>query len=339
MGIPDPHDWARQRLIPWRAGLLGDDELSRLVAHLDTCAPCRDHAANLAPEPGGMRGAHISSAVLGSWASARRTLRGLERELVRHHLERCVECRQDLEILGYEPRLERIPELETAPAVLAAANAPEIDAGEEFDAPGRTPSGERAERTAVIRIVKSTPRPRWWQPALIAWSSLATATAVVAIVVHARRPVVEGVPPPIAAVSPRVENVARARAVRTDGGLSLRIAPRPRSLKAPARGARGGRVNVIPVMGPVNSLALQVRPLNIPDTSLVMVSLLNADGDTLFAVRHRQWEFFPKRVLMIEGDESLAPGQYALVLASLITDRGARIPLMSRYRFELRPRP
>ena len=40
------------------------------------------------------------------------------------------------------------------------------------------------------------------------------------------------------------------------------------------------------------------------------VTLVGASGDTLLSGRHRQWEFFPKRVLMIEsGRTALEPGR------------------------------
>jgi GAF domain-containing protein len=57
-------------------------------------------------------GAHIPTDVLVKWEIATRTLRGVERALVREHLESCEECRQDLELLGVRPELRLIPELE-----------------------------------------------------------------------------------------------------------------------------------------------------------------------------------------------------------------------------------
>ena len=85
------------------------------------------------------------------------------------------------------------------------------------------------------------------------------------------------------------------------------------------------------------ALALAFKPLNVPDTSLVTVSLLDATGDTLYAVSYRQWEFRPKRFLVIDrGDAALTPGQYALVLGSQIAKAGEEIERTSRYRFELR---
>jgi hypothetical protein len=105
------------------------------------------------------------------------------------------------------------------------------------------------------------------------------------------------------------------------------------------RGAGGGKITVIPVMGLVPSLALAVRPLHVPDTSWVQVSLVRGERDTLFTVLHRQWEFFPRRMLVIDGgDAPLEPGRYALVLAGLVPTE-TRAKAESRYLFELRPRP
>jgi hypothetical protein len=184
----------------------------------------------------------------------------------------------------------------------------------------------------VVRVVTGGARRRR-ERALLAWASIATAAAAVAIVMHVRRPVVEGIPATVwAALPPPVS-------ARLDEGLSVRLAPRPRSLRGPTRRSQGGRVTVIPVIGPVGSLALSVRPLDVPDTSMVLVSLLGAEGDTLFAVRHRQWQFFPKQVLVIDGGRApLSPGPYVLELASVISGDEGAVRQRYRYPFELRPR-
>jgi hypothetical protein len=319
------HTWALDRLTAWRSGLLGDDDAARVAAHVDGCERCRALADAFRVAHAPDSGQHVPAAMLAVWPRAARELRGLERTLVRHHLERCAECRQDLELLGHEPRLAHDPALDAPPVTVAAPE--QVYAAEPI-------ATDPPPRTAIIKVVRPARAATWRDRGLVAWSCLATAAALIAIVMHVRRPVVEGVPPLVIAASP-----TGARAPGDDAGVSVRIAPRPRKLSGPTHGDLGGKLNVIPVVGPVSSLALSIRPLSIPDTSLVMISLLNSQGDTLFAVRHRQWEFFPKRVLMIDGArEPLRPGQYALVLASLIGQEGRITPLMSRYRFELRPR-
>ena len=307
MNKAEGHAWVAARLAQWRAGLLADDEAERLRVHLGECAACRTLAEAFAGDSGLDAGAHLPPSLVAEWPRARELLSGLERSLVRRHLERCPECRQDLELLGHEPRLE------TAPALL--------------------PSEPRT--ATVIRVVRADPSEgrRRRERALFAWASLATAAAVVAIVIHVRRPVVEGVPAMMYTLSPPAAEIGVG-----EGGLSIRLAPRPRNLSGPAHSSEGGRVTVIPVIGPVPSLALAVRPLNVPDTAWVSVSLVSGNGDTLFTVHHRQWEFFPRRMLVIDGGDSpLQPGRYALILASLMTGQGA-LPRMSHYLFELRPR-
>jgi len=323
------HAWVRARLVAWRSGLLTDAESQRVAEHVERCSECAALVeAFAAPDADST---HIPPSLMAHWADARRSLRGLERRLIRHHLATCEDCRQDLVLLGHAPTLEVVPELEKgAPAVAdVGKRAPEpIDAAigrwqrDAPIAPGTT--------RATIRVIMS---PRRRDRALLAWATIATAAAVVAIVLHVRRPVVEGLPATLwAALPPPVSAPA-------DEGLTVRLAPRPRSLKGPSRRPQGGRVTVIPVVGPVGSLALSVRPLDVPDTSMVLISLLGAKGDTLFSVRHRQWQFFPRQVLVIDGGRSpLSPGAYELELASVIASNRGAVSQRYRYPFELRPR-
>ena len=334
----DRHRWVRARLTARGAGLLTEDEARQVEEHLANCAECRMHgrAFEAALDPGDVT--HVPPTLIARWPDVRGALRGLERAMVRRHLERCAECRQDLELLGHSPRLEYVPELEiegTAsrdPARGTAAPEPVSTTASPAPGPRATPAA------TIIRVVPAGIRRRWRERALLAWASLATATAAVAIVVLSRRPVIEGVPEALWATLP--PPVVAPAPPRGREGLTVRLAPRPRSLKGPARGSRGGKVTVIPVVGPVGSLALSVRPLDVPDTAMVMVVLLAADGDTLFKVRHRQWEFFPKQVLVIDGGRSpLPPGPYVLELASLVSQPDGPVRQMYRYPFELRPRP
>lgn len=332
MEIVDRHRWVRVRLAARSAGLLTEDESRQVDDHLASCADCRAHGATFDAPPAQGEASHIPPPLFARWPEARHTLRGLERAMVRRHLERCAECRQDLELLGHAPRLEYVPELEIEGASIPAAGG--ATAAATAVAPGARPT----PTATIIRVVPAGIHRRWRERALIAWGALATATAVVAIVIHSRRPVVEGVPAALWATLP--PPVVAPAGPRGREGLTVRLSPRPRSLSGPARGSRGGKVTVIPVVGPVGSLALSVRPLDVPDTAMVMVVLLAADGDTLFKVRHRQWEFFPKQVLVIDGGRSpLPPGPYVLELASLIAQPGGQVRQLYRYPFELRPRP
>ena len=320
------HLWVRRRLVARRAGVLDEPDAARVDAHLADCSECRAIADALAPSTTGEAGTHIAASLMSEWPRAQRTLRGLERALVRRHLERCADCVQDLEALGFEPRLERVPEWEGGELAGAGA-ASEAAAGE--------PAPTRAR---IVRIEGAARRSAWRDRAVLAWASIATAAAVLMLVANVRGRLFEGGSSPLSVPGAPVWS----RGVLASGpfsGLSLRIAPPPRSLSGPAREEGRGKLNVIPVAGPLNTLALAFKPLNVPDTSLVTVSLLDATGDTLYAVSYRQWEFRPKRFLVIDrGDAALTPGQYALVLGSQIARAGEEIERTSRYRFELRER-
>jgi predicted anti-sigma-YlaC factor YlaD len=318
----DTHLWVRHRLPAWRAGVLDDAEAARVDQHLAGCADCRALAEAYATPPAGTAGTHIPASVVAEWPRAQRTLRGLERALVRRHLERCSECQQDLQALGFEPRLEFAAELESD----AAPATPRVR-----DAHAPAGSGGR-----VIRIETAARRATMRDRALIAWASVASIAAVLLLVANVRGRLFEGGSSPLFVPGSPVWT----RASLPQGpfsGLSLRIEAPPRSLSGPSRGSGEGKLNVIPVVGPLSSLALGFKPLNVPDTSLVTVSLLDAGGDTLYAVSYRQWEFRPKRCLVIDRAQApLTPGQYALVLGSQIAKAGEEIERTARYRFELR---
>jgi hypothetical protein len=333
METQDTHLWVRRRLVARRAGVLDEAESARMDAHLGTCAECREIADAFVASAEGEAGTHIAASLAAEWPRAQRQLRGLERALVRRHLERCADCRQDLEALGYEPRLELVPGWESAEPVPDAVTATAVTSE-----PGTEPPDplSRVPRARIVRIEAAARRSAWRERAVLAWASVATAAAVLMLVANVRGRLFEGGGTPLLVPGAPVWT----RDVLASGpfaGLSLRIEPPPRSLSGPARGDGRAKLNVIPVAGPLSSLALGFKPLNVPDTSLVTVSLLDASGDTLYAASYRQWEFRPKRFLVIDrGEEMLTPGQYALVLASQIAKAGREIEKRSRYRFELR---
>jgi len=323
----DLHLWVRHRLAAWRAGVLDDAEAARVDEHLAACADCRALADAYAELPAGEAGTHVPASLIAEWPRAQQALRGLERTLVRRHLERCAECRQDLEALGFEPRLELVREWESDASLSPVEPRPRV----------RDTAPPAAGGARVIRIETLSARARLRDRALIAWASVASAAAVLLLVANVRGRVTEGGSKPLFVPGAPVWT----RDVLSQGpfsGLSLRIEPPPRSLSGPAKGGAGeGKLNVIPVVGPLSTLALGFKPLNVPDSSLVTVSLLDAGGDTLYAVSYRQWEFRPKRFLVIDrGETPLTPGQYALVLGSQIAKAGSEIEKTARYRFELR---
>jgi len=324
----DTHLWVRRRLAAWRGGVLDEREQARLEAHLAECADCRALAGEFADPPAGEAGTHVAASLIARWPRAQQSLRGLERTLVRRHLERCVECRQDLEALGFEPRLPYVADWESDATLSPVAAAPRV----------RDSSAPAASGARIVRIETAQRNSRLRDRAMIAWASVATAAAVLLFISNVRGRLFEGGSSPLLVPGAPVWTTA----VLEHGpfsGMSLRIEPPPRSLSGPAKGSGEAKLNVIPVVGPLTTLALGFKPLNVPDTSLVTVSLLDATGDTLYAVSYRQWEFRPKRCLVIERpDRALAPGQYALVLGSQIAKAGEEIERTARYRFELRER-
>lgn len=332
----DPHDWVRRRLAAWRSGLLEEAEAARVDSHLADCADCRALADAFAAEPAGEAGTHVAASLLADWPRAREALRGLERALVRRHLERCAECRQDLEVLGHEPRLDVVPALETGAELAPARRTVGSPAASAPASPSTTsapPAGLSPAVPRLVRFVRPATRPAWRDRALIAWASVASAAAVLLLFVDLRKG------EPVFGPGAPIWSTGTSPASGPGSGLSLRLAPQPRPLKGPSRGEGLGKLNVIPVLGPLSTLALGIKPLDVPDTSLVTLSLLDARGDTLYAVRYRQWELRPHRLLLIDrADATLEPGRYALVLASRFARAGDPIERTSRYRFELRER-
>jgi hypothetical protein len=95
---------------------LPDADEERLQAHLAVCGNCRESWSEQtlaltgeggAADPDGVR--HLPAAMIARWPLANQTLTGLERETVRRHLERCANCRADLEAMGQRPELASAP--------------------------------------------------------------------------------------------------------------------------------------------------------------------------------------------------------------------------------------
>lgn len=154
MAVNDPHTWCIEHFPAHLASLLDPSDEQRIRTHLATCEPCRGAAEHFQiaidqriERPDG----HIPAAVLGRWHRYSAELRGLERALVRQHLEQCEDCRDDLDVLGYEPVLALVPELELGfdlpPATETAPEAPATSAR-----PARQP---RARATSAADRARS----------------------------------------------------------------------------------------------------------------------------------------------------------------------------------------
>ncbi|OGU00766.1 MAG: hypothetical protein A2W29_13480 [Gemmatimonadetes bacterium RBG_16_66_8] len=182
------HSWFRARMAAFATGLLGPAEEERFREHRQQCAECRTafHAMGASDVSAQGLGQHLPAELVARWSEARRSLRGLERSLVRNHLARCEECRQDLQVLGHAPELEVNPELEEGfePTASRAtferdSQAEELDDLDSSVDPMRGPSAERPQY--VIRLVPVRPRPThaWLRWALGGWAAAATAAAAV----------------------------------------------------------------------------------------------------------------------------------------------------------------
>ncbi len=101
------HTWTRRRLAAFVARLLDEAEEGRFRRHLDGCGSCWFALGAISedPRPDEAREGHIPASVLARWEQAGEDLVGLERAMVRRHLERCAGCRDDLRHVGLEPVL------------------------------------------------------------------------------------------------------------------------------------------------------------------------------------------------------------------------------------------
>lgn len=179
MTSQEQHSWFRRQFVAFRAGLLEEAQEERFQTHLSKCDECRKAwDAYLEGEyRDETRVRHIPSAMVARWGIAGATLRGLERAMVRQHLEHCSQCRQDLEVLGFDPVLPYVPELEPQSQMRDAVR-------EETPARGEAAITQELEPPAgpVIRIIRQE-RPgglaAWWSWAFGGWAVAATAAALV----------------------------------------------------------------------------------------------------------------------------------------------------------------
>lgn len=325
------HDRYRELIPAFRAGLLepsGEDLLRR---HLAECEDCRVLADDLSLEddPDGPEAEHIPVEILARWPDAARAVRGLERALVRAHLERCRECREELELLGHAPVLDVDPALEpTGPALpVGTAEAQRGSTSAEDGHPARKKPGTGPTRPVVKIVMGGRYRGRSWSPVwtLGGWVT-AAAAAVFAIVVRpALTPTVPlGPGPPVPGV---VQNGPATRGA--DGEPSAPSAPSGR----PAAAARLmiARVATLPitlrdadaaadtllttVIGP-ETRTLAIVPPDLPDLAAgaeVVVTLLAPSGAALGARQTTAAELRdPGAAIVFVGETTLRPGVYRL---------------------------
>lgn len=180
MSPESEHAWFCKRVAAFTAGLLDESEEGRFQEHLSMCERCREaletysaRSASRDPDAG-----HIPASLMARWDEARLTLRGLERLLVREHLEQCADCRQDLQLLGLQPSLDHVPELEPSSEIREAAG----ESGEEGAADRiREDSASAGARHPITMVQRGEQRARvsWPRWAFAGWAAVATAAALV----------------------------------------------------------------------------------------------------------------------------------------------------------------
>ncbi len=98
-------EWIESRAIAFALGQLDDAEEERFRRG---AAEYEEFASLLEGRDASDAG-HVPAAMLARWGSAGRDLRGLERTLVRSHLDDCESCREELDVLGLMGRRELAP--------------------------------------------------------------------------------------------------------------------------------------------------------------------------------------------------------------------------------------
>lgn len=328
------HGWWRARLAARRAGLLTESEEQRFDRHLAECDECRssweatiekDAGAGTGHSPGEP---HIPPAMLARWETARAELRGLERAMVREHLETCAECRQDLEVLGFEATLERVPDWEWAGERgldPAEGSKPRHDLSHQ--------SNVGADRSRVdIRILRPAPKRDWGRWAFGGWATVATAAALVLVLNPGAVHLGGRSMTPDSSLSPTpIPEPPRA--------LGLTVVGPPISLRPGTRGAAIPSPVALEIDSLTTLVPLVIEPLYLPPAIPVDVTVRNEAGNELVRTTIPNRELRSGRLLLSNGGAPLQPGQYAVHLRGGPAPNAALPePEEADYHFELRLR-
>lgn len=292
------HRWVRTRLDAHATGLLDEREMSRFQAHLDECDLCRRAVAAHAEGTTMSRpaDAHIPASLLSRWDRARERLRGIERRLVREHLEGCPVCRQDLGAIGFEPVLARDLALEGGPAD-ALAPAPPLE----------------APTTTVIRLDIRRPGRR---ERLIQWAlggvggALATVAAIMLVVPNLMHvtPAAHG-----PAVTPAPE-AAPASAQPVDR-YTLVLVPEARTLRGGLRGSAGPAETVIRASDSTRFVPFRLPELYVSARTPIEIEIQGPAGLSILTARFKMEELIGTTSLMLgRSQDPLAPGTYVIVV-------------------------
>jgi hypothetical protein len=311
------HRWARARLAASRLGLLGEADEARLRAHLVACEACREAAEPLEEEPGTAVEGHVPATLVARWDRARHELRGLERALVRRHLERCAGCREDLAAAGHAAELAVVPGLEW-------------DAGE--DLPDRRVAGEEREpapRRLVLQPAAAAPWRRR-DRLLAGWATLATAAALVLLVPVLRQPM------PLQWPQDAPGTVSPPAVPAPPLSLTLDVAGAAHALRSPSRDGEAA-AQVLRLGDSTVVVALAVPPVLAPAGSAATLELLDADGRALARAVCPLGRLQPGgAVLLRAGGAPVPPGAYVLRVTTA-PDGGSALgePEVREFRFRL----
>lgn len=307
---PADHAWVLSRLAPYWAGLLDDSANERVESHVASCEPCRRaweaQSATPAITPGAE--AHVPAALVADWDRQQRTLRGLERATVRHHLERCDDCRRDLQALGHEPVLEFIAALEPE-GMMPGTAAP--------------PAAARREvrPTAMEGALDRLRRFNW---VLGSWAALATSAAAVMTFVLLRggAPIPEGTLPQPGFGGPGTTSISSGALPSVEAAVTLVLQP----------GAPGeGPVALAPAAAPRRVIALQLRGLTTaPDDSLRFVIEQGSRTVVRQALPAKLAADSVFTVVLRGAPRALPPGAYRLLVGSAAGERAYAFRIAER---------
>jgi hypothetical protein len=338
MTAADAHRWARIRFPARRAGLLTDSEEQRIAEHLASCEPCRAawQAVSGVAEDGDARvptptDTHIPAGLLATWPRSSAHLMGLERALVREHLERCMSCRQDLELLGYAPTLETVPALEWSGAT---ADTPVTNV--------RAVARREPEPAHVIHVFKPPPRRRdWTQWAFGGWAAIASAAALLLVVNpgligRGGEELPTGGPEPL---PPVTSPETTAPPTPAPGPATLVLTGRPLRLRSGLRG-EATRLPERLIMPDTWFVPLVVEPLDLPDTSTVEVTIQREGEPTIIRTTVVNRDLDSGGLMFTAGGQPIRPGTYIVRLkGGPGPDAILPEPEVAEYRFALRVAP
>lgn len=290
----DEHIRFRQRLAAYAAGLLDEGKEEAFLEHRARCEDCRrafdDFMASDEAAPT-ERGTHIPAAMLARWSAARRSVRGLERAMVREHLKRCSDCRADLERLGETPEIEFVAALEMQPAPGWRERL--------FGSPPSSGAARVAEPVKRGRRRQAAGSP--WVPWVLGgWATAATAAAVILLTV---RPVPSPSPP-----APPDRPVATG----PTAPLTLEPVGVHARLRSAARGPDGSELRLV-LSEESRYLELEVGALDLPEGDSLRAELL-AGGVVVVARPLPRAAREGVRVIVGQPHRAFTPGQYRLRL-------------------------